>query len=807
MKPYPFQERVKTLIQSGKSVILQAPTGAGKTYAALAPFIEGFFDFPPEVFPKKCIYTVPMRVLANQFVEVYKEYSDSYRRRFRRTLDVRIQTGEQQGDQKFEGDLIFCTVDQFLSSYLTMPYSLPTRWANLNAGALAGAYLVFDEFHLLDPDSTLPSVLYAIKQLRKLAPVLLMTATFSTSMLAALAQEMEAEVVLLPQAEASNIETSSGQVLLRQRTWYTANCPLSANEILSAHKKHTLCLCNTVRRAQSLYRELRLLLEEKSPKTRLILLHSRFLPEDRKAIEDDLRQIFGKESGNADSVIAIATQTIEVGVDITCETLHTELAPASSLIQRAGRCARYPGEQGKVIVYPVESYAPYGKETIDPKNESTWVKEMKAAYAWLLAHRGEVLDFGKEQAFINAVAAPRDEKIIMELAYGSAQRAQAVQRIQAGDRQPGDQRILVRDADSRFVLIHSEPETLLSNPLGATGFNLPTRTLYSLVKEWLERDIETDWRVKMLIEDHNPDLNADSRTDYAWVNLSDPSQLASTRGLVVNPDLAGYLVDEGFVPDRSDNSFRSTIPESGGRGNNWEGYSYHLEAYQDHVQSVIEAFQEIALPELVYPAHALEKYARWQTGSVIKTAWLVCLFHDTGKLSIGWQSWARAYQKKIGMPIPAGIFAAHTELNQKNPTHKQAEKIIAARYKRPRHAAESALACSKILAQAIGIRNESLVKAAIAAITRHHAPFADECQPYILEKTARETIEATLIQLPKEVSQEIDIKLLKKSVIKMPNSFSNLLPEPGDTPGWLAYILLARALRRADQRGTQQGND
>ncbi|MCB0064117.1 MAG: DEAD/DEAH box helicase, partial [Caldilineaceae bacterium] len=41
---YPYQERVKELISQGRSVILQAPTGAGKTRAALAPYIEAFFD-------------------------------------------------------------------------------------------------------------------------------------------------------------------------------------------------------------------------------------------------------------------------------------------------------------------------------------------------------------------------------------------------------------------------------------------------------------------------------------------------------------------------------------------------------------------------------------------------------------------------------------------------------------------------------------------------------------------------------------------------------------------------------------------
>jgi hypothetical protein len=42
---------------------------------------------------------------------------------------------------------------------------------------------------------------------------------------------------------------------------------------------------------------------------------------------------------------------IEAGINITCEVLHTQLCPMNSLLQRAGRCARFRGEIGEVFVY------------------------------------------------------------------------------------------------------------------------------------------------------------------------------------------------------------------------------------------------------------------------------------------------------------------------------------------------------------------------------------------------------------------------------------------------------------------------
>src|SRR5271157_2410786 len=308
MELYPYQKRVAKLLRTGKNVVLQAPTGSGKTIAALWPYLESW-DRQAADFPRKCIYVVPMRVLAHQFVE-------STTNLVKRDMvlssipNVKIQTGDQPEDRRFEGDLIFCTIDQFLSSYLTMPYGLPNRLANLNAGAGVGSYLVFDEFHLLDPESTLPSAWYAIKQLSRLAPVLLMTATFSKTMLDMLAKELTAEVETVPLEEARKIESRIQTPVQRQRVWETAESGLSPEAVLSAHHSRSLVLCNTVQTAQRIYREIKQKIDADKSPTRLLLLHSRFLTEDRRCIEAELRRLFAKGDGcdGSGSVIAIATQ-------------------------------------------------------------------------------------------------------------------------------------------------------------------------------------------------------------------------------------------------------------------------------------------------------------------------------------------------------------------------------------------------------------------------------------------------------------------------------------------------------------------
>jgi CRISPR-associated endonuclease/helicase Cas3 len=87
------------------------------------------------------------------------------------------------------------------------------------------------------------------------------------------------------------------------------------------------------------------------------LLHSRFLNEDRERIEKSIKNSIRDK--NAKTLI-ITTQVCEVGLDISCDLLITELAPPDALVQRIGRCAR-EGGQGEVWVYDVAFSAPYSE--------------------------------------------------------------------------------------------------------------------------------------------------------------------------------------------------------------------------------------------------------------------------------------------------------------------------------------------------------------------------------------------------------------------------------------------------------------
>lgn len=794
MQLYPYQEKVRGLIQAGQSVILQAPTGAGKTRAALAPFIENFFDRPTGDFPKKCIYSVPMRVLANQFVAEYGGLAASFERRHRREIDVQIQTGEQPKDRQFEADLTFATIDQVLSSFLHMPYGLPRKLANLNAGAVVSSYLVFDEFHLFDPLSTLPTTLEMLRMLRNVAPFILMTATFSRKMLGSLAEWLDANVVPTDEDERKTmldlpIERS------KTRYYHWSNQVLSAENIIEKHNHRSLVVCNAVGRAQAICRELRN--HPALSDTEVILLHSRFLQEDRSAKEQRVRDLLGKTADRTHgSAIVVATQVVEVGLDISAEVLHTELAPANAILQRAGRCARFQGETGHVYVYPVENALPYkGQEAVIQLTEE-----------WLQNRDGRRLNFVDEQALVDFAHGAFDEQVLQGVRGTTWKHRQRMQAALNGDQEAAGE--LVRKVTSQQITISAEPDKLLARPFSAPMFSLHPGTLQGAAKMWLEEpnsDIDGDviWRLEEA-QDNGQESDA---VRYFWRPVRDKSLLRGASLIAVHPSLADYNADDGLILGQS-GSFRAEdhlatdTSSKFSKGSDWVAF-YRLESYEEHIRLVYQAFERITWRELENAAAKLERRAGWPSGSLRQAAELAVLFHDLGKLAKDWQQWVLDWQKLIGKPAPLGFWAAHTDYEGYSAQHVEWQKRMR---RRPPHAVEGAVAASPLLVAALR-EQPPLFKAAFSAIARHHGAFSSSFQKYQLPTLAKTQVLETMALAPGPTSAlgPAMLRMSDDPVRTSAKMISSMFVSADDTNGLLAYMLMARALRRADQIGTAEG--
>lgn len=94
-----------------------------------------------------------------------------------------------------------------------------------------------------------------------------------------------------------------------------------------------LIVCNTVKKAQELYRTLK----DKYPKVKKMLVHSRYKRKDRNNLENSLKNKYNK---SIQACLVVTTQVVEVSLDISFDMMITETAPIDSLIQRFGRINR-----------------------------------------------------------------------------------------------------------------------------------------------------------------------------------------------------------------------------------------------------------------------------------------------------------------------------------------------------------------------------------------------------------------------------------------------------------------------------------
>lgn len=99
-----------------------------------------------------------------------------------------------------------------------------------------------------------------------------------------------------------------------------------------------LVVCNTIDRARAVHSELTKLLPDGVP---ALLLIGRSRQYDREAVVSQALELFGADRiPSSTSAVLVATQTVEVGIDLDATGLVTESASWDALVQRIGRVNR-----------------------------------------------------------------------------------------------------------------------------------------------------------------------------------------------------------------------------------------------------------------------------------------------------------------------------------------------------------------------------------------------------------------------------------------------------------------------------------
>jgi len=342
-----------------KFLHIEFPTGYGKSMASM--FIAEKIasgDGTLAEYAHRVVHAVPTRYLVEDLVARSRSFSGG-------SLLVRGQSmffDPSLKDPYFLSDLVFTTFDSYTLNFFKVPVAeAELMSAELTRGhfdvpryAILSAVNVLDEYHIFVPGDTEVdktdyenrawTTLCAITSnlAKSHVPLILETATPRLDALPRLLECTRAKPVRV--ALRMRKDTQASKVIAVYDEGFVAKLEGAryktglvdgrladvARERAPGMAKPLLVACNNVRTAIEAYNALRGLGLEAH------LLHALFTLGDRKRKLERLHKLI--ERGR--EVVVIATQVIEVGVDLDFAAIITDAAPLAPLIQRLGRVNR-----------------------------------------------------------------------------------------------------------------------------------------------------------------------------------------------------------------------------------------------------------------------------------------------------------------------------------------------------------------------------------------------------------------------------------------------------------------------------------
>ncbi|ADP09971.1 hypothetical protein EJP617_02900 [Erwinia sp. Ejp617] len=374
--PRQLQTLVDRLPDRPGLTLIEAPTGSGKTEAALAyawRLLAGgqadsiIFALPTQA-TANAMYARLERLATQLFEQPNFILAHGYAR-FNPAFDAvkqraaNVQQAEEgwaqccewlsRGSKRaFLGQIGVCTVDQVLISVL------PVKHRFIRGFGLGRSVLLVDEVHAYD--SYMYGLLEAVLRAQSAAgqSALLLSATLPVH----LKQRLLATYPGDPAAQLSSaypLVTWRGQtqqrhfdlsatpehlpaettLLLEPR--YLAECEpdelLLQQMVAAAAAGAQVCLiCNLVDVAQKTWQRLMAY-----GQAEVLLFHARFTLTDRIAKERQVLEYFGPHGDRRQGRILVATQVVEQSLDVDFDWLITQLCPVDLLFQRGGRLHRH----------------------------------------------------------------------------------------------------------------------------------------------------------------------------------------------------------------------------------------------------------------------------------------------------------------------------------------------------------------------------------------------------------------------------------------------------------------------------------
>jgi len=727
-------------LASGQSVVLRMPTGSGKSESLLCAYLWSLKECAS--FPQQMLYALPTRNLADSLGERFARYQRNFAQ-----LSIAVQHGAQAGTPAFLSDIAVVTIDQLISAYACVPLGYPVRHGNIPAGAVASAFLAFDEIHTFDPERALQSALFIVEHSHKLdLPFAFLSATMPDTFVEILRKDYGTKVIDVEESEVPC--RAARQVSLVNRL----NRQLTPQEVEQAWQEvegSLLVVCNTVKGAQALWEEVRRQLADVD----VLLLHSRFTAQDRLNNEGALYQFIGRNPNKRG--IVITTQVVEVGLDVSTSLLLTELAPVDALVQRAGRVARWKGH-GEIRVFGVERAAPYDKHLVAETQ-----KQLPTGTA--------LLDWRYEQKLVNAVLGPAFAAYLT-----AANRGKAVYWLGESAFSGSRSKVAkaIRDNQSCTVSLHHDP-----NALGRDVWQLPQIRLNAWILYGHAQKVGTEG-IRRVVTDAAGLGAIDEAPEVGCLPLPIPELISPGGFYVLSPIIARYEpMGRGLVLGEPGESM---MLQPAKRRRNIKYEPSDRESWEKHCQDVLDVLFNVCLPSYLGMLERLASAWKVSTGDFIARIGLCAALHDLGKLTVEWQ-------KRIG------------RRDDEPPIGHSGD--YAARGKLPPHATVSAYLLQDLFRRWGRRASEPL----LCAIAHHHSVRAAKVPRFKMIPEWAEQVRMLLSEWPEISALWNGTPVERLQHQPAPTQLPVQLPDIASRDGgrvWRTYTIVARLIRLSDRIAT-----
>ncbi|MDZ4670026.1 MAG: CRISPR-associated helicase Cas3' [Phototrophicales bacterium] len=363
--------------------IMVAPTGSGKTEAAILWAIAQMAHRPAS----RIFYTLPyqasMNAMANRLSSAYFgipfgdeknnqvtiQHSRATLKFYQDAMDADEKDAQKSStrarDIKNKARLNYFPIQVF-SPYQMLKAAYALKGYEALLLDYTDALFIFDEIHAYEPKRLaliIGYIGYLAQSFR--ARFLIMTATLPPIIKNALDAVLPNVATI--QADTDVFTASQRHIIQFADTDLPSHIPAIIADYASG--KSVLVCCNQVKTAQRVYEHIRdmgfVVLSNETPHGNLMLLHGRFNGIDRRDKEALLMKYCGVDDrSQRRPLIVIATQVVEVSLNVDFDTLYTEPAPLEAMLQRFGRVNRGRTEKTlcpvHIMTIPTDdNYLPY----------------------------------------------------------------------------------------------------------------------------------------------------------------------------------------------------------------------------------------------------------------------------------------------------------------------------------------------------------------------------------------------------------------------------------------------------------------